>query len=72
MAIVQVYHGRGYDIGADTFHETKRPGRRDMLLRLNLQVLENRVYEVEEKSLDGDGFLKPELMAAVREDSAPG
>jgi hypothetical protein len=72
MAIVKVYHGRGYDIGTDTFHETRRPARRDILLRLNLQVLEDREYEVEEKSLDGDGFLKPELMAALREDSAPG
>ncbi len=72
MAMVKVYHGRGYDIGADIFHETKRPGRRDVLLRLNIQVLEDRGYEVDEKSLDEDGFLKPQLMAALREDSAPG
>ena len=72
MAIVKVYHGRGYDIGADAFQETKRPGRRDLLVRLNIEVLEDRVYEVDDKSLDDDGFLKPELMAALREDSAPG
>jgi len=72
MAIVKVYHGRGYDIGADAFQETKRPARRDLLLRLNLQVLEDRVYEVDENALDEEGFLKPELMAAIREDSAPG
>ena len=72
MAIVKVYHGRGYDIRADAFQETKRPARRDALQRLNLQVLDGRVFEVEEASLDGDGFLKPELMAALREDSAPG
>jgi hypothetical protein len=72
MAIVKVYNGRGYDISADVFQETKRPCRREVLLRLNLQILEDRVYEVDEKSLDDDGFLKPELMAAIREDSAPG
>jgi hypothetical protein len=72
MAIVKVYHGRGYDIGADAFLETKRPARRDLLVRLNIQVLEDRVFEVDDKSLDDDGFLKPELMAALREDSAPG
>jgi len=31
MAVVKVYDGRGYDIAAGTFLETKRPGRRDAL-----------------------------------------
>jgi len=72
MSIVKVYHGRGYDISADTFLDTKRPARRDVLMRLKLDVLEDRMYEVDETSLDGNGFLKRELMAALREDSAPG
>ncbi len=72
MAIVKVYHGRGYDIAADNFPITKRPALRDVLLRLKLEVLEDRAYEVDERSLDADGFLKPELMAGLREDSAPG
>jgi hypothetical protein len=33
MAIVKDYHGRAYDSAADTFLETKRPGRRDARLR---------------------------------------
>jgi hypothetical protein len=72
MGIVKIYHGRGYDIGTDAFLETRRPARKDVLLRLKLEVLEDRVYEVDESSLDVNGFLKSELMAALREDSAPG
>lgn len=72
MAIIKVYHGRGYDIAADNFPVTRRPARRDVLVRLKLEVLEDRAYEVAEESLDENGFLKPELMVALREDSAPG
>ncbi|HTV78322.1 MAG TPA: hypothetical protein VMF03_08695 [Steroidobacteraceae bacterium] len=70
--IVRIYHGRGYDLRTDTFLDTKRPAREQALQRLNLQVLQDRVYEVDEAALDRDGFLKPELMAGLREDSAPG
>lgn len=72
MAVIEVYHGRGYDIGTDTFQVTKRPGRREALLRLNLQVLEDRAFEVDETSLDEDGFLKAQFMGGLWEDSAPG
>lgn len=70
--IVKIYHGRGYDLRTDTFLDTKRPGCEQALQRLNLEVLKDRAYEVDEVALDRDGFLRPELMAGLREDSAPG
>ena len=72
MAIVKIFYGRGYDVGSDRFQETKRPGRREILLRWKLEVLENRVYEVDDSSLDADGFLKPELMVGLSEESDVG
>jgi hypothetical protein len=72
MALVKVFHGRGYDLCADAFLDTKRPARREALVRAKLEVLEDRMYEVEERSLDEDGFFRRELMAALREESAPG
>ena len=72
MGIVKIYHGRGYDIRADAFLETRRPARKEVLLQLKLEVLQDRAFEVDEASLDTHGFLKPELMAGLREDSAPG
>ncbi len=72
MAIVKIYYGRGYDIGADVVMNTKRPARRETILRLNLQLLAEPVYEVDENALDSEGFLKKELLAALREDSLPG
>jgi hypothetical protein len=71
MAIVKVYYGRGYDIESDQMLNTKRPARREVLNRLKLDLLEDHVYEVDERALDEHGFVKRELMSALREEGAP-
>ncbi len=72
MSKAKVYYGRGYDIAADKIMNTRRPAKRHVLERLKLEVLEDKVFEVEEGNLDEHGFLKKELMGALSEDSAPG
>jgi hypothetical protein len=72
MAMVKVYYGRGYDIKSDQVLETRRPARKDVISAFKLQLLENRVYEVDESALDEYGFVRRELMGALNEESAPG